>query len=555
MVSRKISLKEIINKKIEFRHSEIVSLNSKKKKNMDEGDRLRIYGLPNKKPIDTSVLSRDEIKYGIGVIPAKPTMKKLTLDYNRYINNMLGIIIVNLNQITLTRNCIETLKNQINQNFKIYLFDQNSNEVGTENYLLECENNGIQVYKNKENIPLNHLWSNFKYICDFEYLCFLNNDVELSNTFVDDTIKILDNESTVGAVIHITNNKYHLKSKDIIEYKIFNELPLYQGWDFSIRKKIMPDIPEVLKIFGGDDYIFAKLNASEYKIAIAYSSPIIHYKEKTRITVKNISQIQQNDALALFNIMRAEKLKQVDSTLNHGISGKYPEVNMKLNQNENCIFTAIIGDYDNLTTTTYSKLSNWDYICFTDNENIKSDFWRVIYMSNISENMLQNVKLARYFKTNFYKYLSSYKNLMWIDARITLINDINEYLKNLKNNDIVFLKHPDASSIAEEFVRVLKGNIEKEEIIELLKTRYAEFDYKYDNGLISSGVMLFNNNERVVKFFNEWWNEIDNYSHRDQLSANFVLWRNPNIKYIMIGGMINKYFKQLPRNTHPFRYE
>ena len=144
---------------------------------------------------------------------------------------------------------------------------------------------------------------------------------------------------------------------------------------------------------------------------------------------------------------------------------------------------------------------------------------------------------------------------MWIDARITFIKDINEYLKNLGDNDVVFLKHPNASNILEEFDRVVRGRIERPEMIEKIKSRYAEFGYDYNNGLMSSGVMLFKNNDNVVKFFADWWYEIENYSHRDQLSGNFALWRNTNVKYIMLKGMINKYFKQLPRNTQAFRYE
>ena len=142
-----------------------------------------------------------------------------------------------------------------------------------------------------------------------------------------------------------------------------------------------------------------------------------------------------------------------------------------------------------------------------------------------------------------------------MDARITIIGDINEYLENLRNKDIVFLKHPDASSIAEEFERVLDGKREIKSMIDAIKKRYAEFGYNYDNGLISSGVLLFKNNKKTIKFFKEWWEEIEHYSSRDQLSANFALWRNKGIKYVMLPRMINKYFKQLKRNTRPFNYE
>jgi len=514
---------------------------------MNERNKLRTSGTPPK-PVRVDLVSRNDIRLG------KNVLKELSLEYNKNVCNMVGVLIVNLNNLQLTKNCIDSLKKQINTNFKIYLFDQNSDEQGTVKYLTQCEKTNISVIRNTTNVPLNHLWNNFRNVTDCEYLCFLNNDVVVTNTFIDDTIKILDREPTVGAVIHITNNPYHLKAKNTLEYKIFNELPLYQGWDFTMRRTVMPEIPPVLQIFGGDDYMFAKIHTQGHKIAIAYSSPIIHYKEKTRVKIKNIREIQKVDATNFINLLRTERLSQIDSTMNHGISPKFPQPNMSLTQNKNCVFTAIIGDYDGLTSTTYPKHPDWDYFCFTDNADIKSDFWRVIYVDNETKSFEDNIKLARYYKTNFHVHLSSYENLLWMDARITIIADINEYLTNLTNKDIVFLKHPDASSISQEFDRVLRGNIERPEMVDAIRERYAEFGYNYDNGLISSGVMLFKNNKKAVKFFKEWWYEIENYSHRDQLSANFVLWRNKGIKYVMKPRMINKYFKQLKRNTQAFRY-
>jgi hypothetical protein len=557
---QRTDIKKVIKKRIEDRHNKYIYIDKRK---MDERTKLRIYGkdriaefdkeriVSNIKPELTtqSETTRKEKRTGIKIIT-----KELTLNYNRYVVKSIGVIIVNYNQLKLTKDCINSLKKQINLNFKIYLFDQNSSEQGTFEYLEECEKNNIFVYRNSTNIPLNYIWNDFKKICDLEYLCFLNNDTVLSNMFIDDNIKIFEKEPAVGAIIHATNNSNYLKSKDVLEYIVFKN-SLYQGWDYCVRREIMPDIPSELKIFGGDDYIFAKINSLGHKVAIAFSSPIIHYKEKTRETVSNIAEIQREDGKNFRDILNREKLSQIDITISYGYCNKFPLPNMKLTQNKNCVFTAIIGDYDSINPTHFQKLNDWDYICFTDNVNMKSDFWRVIYVENCGTTLLDNVKLARYFKTNFHKHLSSYENLLWIDARITLIGNINEYVKKLQKNDIVFLKHPDAPSIKQEFDRVLSGNIETKEMVMKIKKRYEEFGYKYNNGLISSGVLLFKNNELTIKFFKDWWHEIENYSHRDQLSANFALWRNNKIRYEIIGGLINVYFKQLPRNTKPFRYE
>lgn len=568
MKKNRLDIKKTIKKRIEDKHKNLQYLNSRNNnisnnatvisdhKEMNDRLKRRIVGDPQKltnNVIESKLITREERRIGI--------IKQPTMNNDSISNKNIGVIVVNLNQLKLTINCIKSLHNQINKNFQIYLFDQNSNEIGTEEYLIECEENNIIVFRNDENVPLNYLWNNFKNITECEYLCFLNNDIVITNTFIDDNIKIFQNESTVGGIVHVTNNLNFLTSKNIIDYKILNP-SLYQGWDFTIKRELMPEIPKSLKIFGGDDYIFARINSLGYKVAIAYSSPIIHYKEVTRNTVSNIETIRCNDGVEFRRIMQNEKLIQIDSTMNHGISSRYPQNNMKLSQNKNCVYTAIIGDYDDLYPTEHEKLFDWDYICFTNNENIKSDFWRVIYINdkdlpiNNNDNVnIQRIKFARYFKTNFHNYLSSYDNIMWIDARITILGNLNEYLKHLNNKDIVFLKHPNASSIDQEFTRVLFGKLEKQDVIEKIKNKYTTYGYNYDNGLISSGVMLFKNNKKTIKFFHDWWREIYELSHRDQLSANFVLWKNPNIKCVMLPNMINKYFRQLKRKSKRFVYE
>lgn len=555
MKKNSINNKDLIKKKIEYRHKNILFLGKNQEKNdtnMNDRDLRRFNKVSPK--LDITQLSRDERR--TGYIKQFNSYYIINKDfYERYINKKVGILIVNLNNLELTKNCINSIHKQININYQIYLFDQNSNEKNTVDFLDECRKNNINVYVNSENIPLNYIWNNFKDICDCEYLCFLNNDIIVGNTFIDDTIKILNNNNDVGAVIHVTNNPNYIKSENILNYKIF-DTPRYQGWDFTIRRNLIPIIPKSLQIFGGDDYIFSKLNTDGHKIAIALSSPIIHFKEKTRINIPNIREIQNNDGLAFRKLILDENLKQAYSTLDDGTCFKYPPKNFELSQNENCVYTTIIGDYDPLYSKSYKKLENWDYICFTDNANLKSDFWRIVYIDNNNNTSLDDIKLARYFKTNSQKYLSSYKNILWIDARIAIIENLNEYLNYLNDNDIVLIEHPDAKSINEEFERVLHGKLEKPELIDVIKKRYNDLGYKYDNGLILSGVMLYKNNEKTFKFFNEWWCEIENFSHRDQLSANFVLWKNPELKYLLITlNDMKKYFKQLNRTKKRFTYE
>lgn len=523
--------------------------------------RIKRKDPPQRVPLTSNsnhISVNDKIKfYGI----KKGELKKNDLNYERVIVKKIGILIVNYNNLNYTRNCILDLKNQINNNFDLWIVDQNSSEKGTLEFLNVIEKEGVIVVRNKNNLDLNKVWNFFYENCSLEYLCFLNNDVRLTNNFTDDIHKIFATEKTVGAVIHVTNNPQYINASHKLKYEILSP-PLYQGWDFCLRRDVYKKIPDTLKIFGGDDFLFGYVVKKNYKIALSYSSPIIHFKEKTRnlINKNDISEIQKKDAENYWKEVNKHKLTHVASTYHTHRSNRYAPEGIKLTQNKNCIFTALIGDYDLLGTSTIGKQTNWDYICFTDNKNLKSDFWKIVYIENNGISQLDNYKLARKIKTTFFERLSSYDYLIWKDARMIINKNLNEYLKKLgENNDILFVKNPLGNSIKIVYENLLKGKLETKEMIERIKERYKNLGYNYNNDLISSGVMLFKNNNKTIKFFSEWWDEIKNFSHRDQLSGNFVLSKNSEIKYKYLSCSIalglNAYFNRGQRITERLSFK
>jgi len=469
----------------------------------------------------------------------------------------LSILIVNYNNLTLTKDCINDLNNQINKNFKLYLVDQNSDELGTKEYLesLSELDFDIDIIINESNVDLNRVWNDFYKNTDTEFLCFLNNDVRLTNNFIDDNIKILSENEKIGVVIHVTNNLKYTKAEQKLIFEILSP-PLYQGWDFCLRRSAYTLIPDSLRIFGGDDYIFVNLKDRGYEIAMTYSSPIIHYKEQTRKQLGNeIQEIHKLDGANYFNYLKTNNLTHINSTFNTDKCNKYAPDGIKLIQNNNCVFTTIIGGYDDLPKINI-KNDGWDYICFTNNLNLKSENWKIIYCdTNIFGNMT-DIKISRFFKTNFKKYLISYDNLLYIDARIDITTCVSEYKKYLTDVDIVFLEHPEAKSIKEEMSRVLGGKLENLDNINLLKGKYEKENYTYNNGLFAGGVLLFKNNNKTIKFFDEWWYMIKNYSHRDQLSLNYVLHNNKDLQFktLKFKEVLSKNFKQRKRKSDRVKF-
>jgi len=194
----------------------------------------------------------------------------------------LRVLIINLNNKNYTTNCINSLFNQKFNEFKITLFDQNSNEEGTNEMLDYFESKNVDVIRNKTNDPVNSVWNWFYKNHTEDILCFLNNDVLIHNNFISDVIHVFENELNVGIVVHSTNHDDFTTKKDIVEYKIVEPKKYMQGWDFSIRRELFTLIPEILKTYCGDDFIFYNLYNKGFDLAYITSSPMIHFEGQSK---------------------------------------------------------------------------------------------------------------------------------------------------------------------------------------------------------------------------------------------------------------------------------
>jgi len=192
---------------------------------------------------------------------------------------MIHFVIVNINGLRFTRPLSQDLLNQT-KFWRATLLDQASTEPGTAEFLATL-NYPFDVIRNAVPLDLNRIWDWHYRMSQCPYLCFLNNDVRIPSNFVADTEAIFELEPSVGCVIHSTNHPDYQDVSPVLRYEVMNDR-IAQGWDFTLRREAYTVIPDDLKTFGGDDYLFANLYEKGWKVAVALSSPIVHYYARSR---------------------------------------------------------------------------------------------------------------------------------------------------------------------------------------------------------------------------------------------------------------------------------
>lgn len=192
----------------------------------------------------------------------------------------ISILIVNLNNLQFTKDCVNDLLSQ-DCEFKLTIIDQNSSEEGTREYFSTLPEN-IEFIQNDYNVNLNQLWNWFVLKSNTPYICLLNNDVRIAPNFLSSAIQVLEKEPNVAIVNHVSNNKKYSEWHSELNYKII-EYPYRQGWDPIFRKECYNQIPNDLSFFYGDDYIYSKIYSSGMKGAYILNSPMIHFERSTTI--------------------------------------------------------------------------------------------------------------------------------------------------------------------------------------------------------------------------------------------------------------------------------
>lgn len=194
--------------------------------------------------------------------------------------------------------------------------------------------------------------------------------------------------------------------------------------------------------------------------------------------------------------------------------------------NKICVYTCITGNYDNVNELTF-KEKGVDYYLFTNNKSIKSKTWKVIY---IEDENLDNIRLARKMKILGNEITNKYEITIWIDGASYIKKSVKDFVKkycDFNEYSLVGFKHGLRNSVYKEAIECIKLKKDNKEIIERQIKNYKKNNYKDNNGLIESTVMIRRNNVKLLeKTMKDWFNEIKKYSYRDQLSFNFVADKN-----------------------------
>lgn len=189
------------------------------------------------------------------------------------------------------------------------------------------------------------------------------------------------------------------------------------------------------------------------------------------------------------------------------------------------LYTANFNGYDVFREPAVVT-PGWNYIYFTNDKNIKSNIWDVRYVRNI------RAKEARFIKI-MNPACSHHDLSIWIDSSITINCNLDNFIDKYSKSDFNLLKHPNRNCVYQEAEACIKRKKDNVNVIKAQVINYRALGYPFNNGMVATGMLIRKRSKAINDFCEKWWQEVNRFSKRDQLSFNFINWKNP-IPYHLI---------------------
>jgi len=217
---------------------------------------------------------------------------------------IVSIIIPTFNQLKFTKECIQSIYESTSLPFELIVISNNKND-GTVEYLNQLCNthNDIKLIINDENKGFPKSVNQGISIASSEFVLILNNDVVVTNSWLETMVDVANRNELVGIVGPISNEVSGVQKDKEANYKAIDDMHRYAASVKEKNKNKMMQFPrvaflctlikrEVIEKIGGLDERFSPGNFEDddfclraqlagYKTVIAQDVFIHHYGSKS----------------------------------------------------------------------------------------------------------------------------------------------------------------------------------------------------------------------------------------------------------------------------------
>lgn len=243
--------------------------------------------------------------------------------------------------------------------------------------------------------------------------------------------------------------------------------------------------------------------------------------------------------------------------INEQLVENYWQVHKSLKTVDTVMYSCISGGYDEVITD-FVPNPKYDYVLFTDSPKLlkhKTYLWWQIRPLAFSEK--DSVRNARWHKLHPHVLFPEYTHSVWVDSNVQ-ISGMNVYTlidKHIRaHHKIAISLHPERDCIYDEANKCIMMSKDNPDLINRQMSILRKDSFPAHAGLYETNLLLRRHMDpQIMDLCEQWWSFVCDYSRRDQLSFNYLLWKN-GIKHYSLDKTSMRYhpeFKLVHHNYKP----
>lgn len=117
----------------------------------------------------------------------------------------------------------------------------------------------------------------------------------------------------------------------------------------------------------------------------------------------------------------------------------------------------------------------------------------------------------------------NYEFSIWVDSRPKLAVNPYSLIDYMEpDSDMMLMRHANRDCVYDEGRVCVDNGKATEKVVSNQLDFYRDMDYPTHNGLWATNMMLRRHTGKLCKLMRIWWNQIEAFSHRDQISLPYV---------------------------------
>lgn len=189
------------------------------------------------------------------------------------------------------------------------------------------------------------------------------------------------------------------------------------------------------------------------------------------------------------------------------------------------VYTCLFGFSEHFNDFVYERDDNIDFICFTDDPELRSAFWK---MKIANPELLDPTRAAKQIKALPHRFLSEYDWSLYIDNTVRLKRPPKQLFQDFlatTSSPFVSFSHPERNCVYEEADEVIERGLDNPDRVRAQMRFYRELGYPVQNGLGTNNFILRRHHDPILMpVMERWHQQVLCHSKRDQLSLNPVMW-------------------------------